>query len=637
MTIYEKNSKAFAKTFPGWLEEVEQYSEKRDEELSIVTEDAYDGSKIFRINMEGRALYLNGKYEPQKAAEKWADGFSRISSASVFVFIGMGSGIYVKELLKKCKKKVTVIIYEPSVNIFLKALETTDFSYEIQNFKMIFLIEEYNSNLFEYTISQFMTYDRLSFFSFFVHPNYAELFPQSVLKCSKYANQLVESREVNKNTIIRYMGTFADNVLRNMRYLPFHCKARQLGGVIPTDIPAFIISAGPSLNKNILELKKAKNKAFFIAVDTAIKPLLNNGIIPDVFVIVDGLKPVSLIQVDGVSDVPLVTPFVAAESVLEYHKGKKFFFNDGSVIPEHIYQMCDMPFEWVESGGSVANNAFSLAVLIGFKTIIFVGQDLALTGNKTHADGTFEDKMKEQKFDTNSPGFFEVESVDGGKVITRADFNMYRLWFENIIELRGLDNVIDATEGGALIHGTKVMTLSEAIEKECHKEVDIKKIIGGIKSCFDEEKREKAITYLCELPEKLENLEFEIRRAKKEYRKIEKLCRQKNFKERDYIKKCKHVNRLVEDIEQKPESRLIVESLRGMDFAIRSVVMDTEDDVRKEGIEVACYGQFMLTNMEQCAKVVQKCASTVMQELKEHPEKFRDVSDSEENMENESD
>lgn len=637
MTIYEKNSKTFAKNFPGWLEEVEQYCEKREEELSIVVEDAYDGSRIFRIEKEGRALYLNGKYEPQKAVEKWAGGFSKISSASVYVFIGIGSGIYVKELLKHCKKKVTVIIYEPSVHIFMKALQTMDFSYEIQNFKMIFLIEEYNSDLFEYTLSQFMTYDRLSFFSFFVHPNYAELFPKSVLKCSKYANQLAASREVHKNTVIRYMGTFANNVLRNMRYLPFHCKARQLGGVIPTDIPAIIISAGPSLNKNILELKKAKNKAFFIAVDTAIKPLLNNGIIPDVFVIVDGLKPVSLIQVDGVSDVPLVTPFVAAESVLEYHKGRKFFFNDGSVIPEFIYGMCGMPFEWVESGGSVANNAFSLAVLIGFKTIIFVGQDLALTENKTHADGTFEDKMKEEKFDTNLPCFFEVESVDGGKVITRSDFDLYRLWFEEIIKSRKLDNVIDATEGGALIHGTKVMTLSEAIAKECHKEVDIKKIITGIKSCFDQEQQEKVIAYLCELPKKLENLKLEIRRAKKEYKKIEKLCRQKNFKERDYIKNCKHVNRLVEDIERKPESQLIVESLRRVDFALRSVVMDTEDDVQKEGLEVACYGQFMLTNMEQCAKVVQKCAETVMQELKDHPEKFHDVSDSEENMENEPD
>lgn len=637
MTIYEKNSKAFEGAFPGWLEEVEKYAEENKEALSVQTEEAYDGSIIFRIKQEGRLLYLNGKYEPQKAVAKWADGIPRISNASVFVFIGMGSGLFVKELLRHCENTVTVIIYEPSVRIFLNALEAADFSKEIKKHKLVFLIEKYNSDLYQFTLSQFMTYDRLSFFSFYVHPNYAELFPDSVLECSKYANKLAEEREVQKNTTMRFMATFADNLLRNMRYLPFHCKARQLGGVLPTDVPAIIISAGPSLNKNIQELKKAKDKAFLIAVDTAIKPLLSNGIIPDLFIIVDGLKPVSLIQADGVSDVPLVTPFVAAQSVLEYHKGKKFFFNDGSVIPEYIYKMCGMPFEWVESGGSVANNAFSLALLIGFRTIIFVGQDLAMTGNKTHADGTFEDKMKEIKFNNNSPNFFEVDSIDGGKVVTRYDFNRYRIWFEDIIRARGLDHVIDATEGGALIQGTTIMTLSEAIEKECNKTVDIKKIIAGIESCFCEENQKKAVEYLCELPEKLEKVKLEIRRAKKEYKKIEKLCRQKKFKEKDYIKNCKRVNRLVEDIEQKPESYLIIESLRGMDFAVRSVVMDTENDIQKEGIEVARYGQFMLGHMENCAKVVQACAAAVMEELKEHPEKFQCISDSRESKNNEPD
>ncbi|MEI3571178.1 MAG: hypothetical protein V8Q25_12225 [Roseburia faecis] len=56
---------------------------------------------------------------------------------------------------------------------------------------------------------------------------------------------------------------------------------------------------------------------------------------------------------------------------------------------------------------------------MGAKTVILVGQDLAMTGNNTHADGTFEDKMEE--IDVNSGEYFEVESVDGGKVLTRED------------------------------------------------------------------------------------------------------------------------------------------------------------------------------------------------------------------------
>lgn len=637
MTIYEKNRRSFQEIFPGWLEEVEEHAKKNKEDITIISENAYDGSTIFQVKQDERTLYLNGKYEPHKTVDKWVDSVPRISTASTFAFIGIGSGLYVSEIMKRCENQITIIVYEPSVYIFLEALKVTDFSKGIKKHKTIFLIEKYNSNLYNYVISQFMTYDRLSFFSFFIHPNYMELFPKSVLECSKYANKMTEELLVQKNTVMRYMSTFAENLLRNMRYLPFHFKARQLGGKIPNDIPAFIISAGPSLNKNIKELKKAKNKAFLIAVDTAIKPLLANGIKPDVFVIVDGLKPVSLIQAEGVSDVPLVTPFVAAHSVLDYHKGRKFFFNDGSIIPEHIYQMFGMPLEWVETGGSVANNAFSLAVLLGFQKIIFVGQDLAMTGNKTHADGTFAEKMKEEEFDIKSPNYLEVDAANGGKVITRYDLNRYRIWFEEKIKERELKHVIDATEGGALIHGTTVMTLAEAIAQECKKEVNIPEIIKNIEPCFDQENQKKAVDYLCSLPEKIEKAKLEMRKAKKEYKKLEKLCRQKRFKQQDYIKKCRQVNKLVEDINKKPEAYLMIESLRGMDFAVRSVVMDTESDVQKEGIEVACYGQYMLTHMEQCADVVRECAVTVLEELKEKPEKFYFAADTEEIMDNESD
>lgn len=621
MTIYEKNRKSFEEQYPEWLEEVETYAKDHPEDLVIREETACDESVIFRVEQGSRSLYLNGKYAPVERAIKWIDSLPDRTTGSVVVLIGVGSGIYLKELLTQSDKAITIIIYEPSAKIFLRMLEVMDLSVEIKKHHFIFLIEGYNSENYEYVMSQFMTYDRLSYFTFFVHPNYAELFPEVVLRCSKYANKKGEELEVQKNTTMRYMATFADNLLCNMRYLPYHYKARQLGGAIPTDIPAIVISAGPSLNKNILELKKAKNKAFLIAVDTAIKPLLKNGIYPDVFVIVDGLKPVSLIEAEGVSDVPLVTPFVAAKSVLEYHKGKKFFFEDASVLPQHVYNLCGKSFEGLESGGSVANNAFSLAVLMGFKTIIFVGQDLAMTGNKTHADGTFAEKMEE--IDTNSGAYFEVDAIDGGKVLTRFDFNRYRIWFEKIIERERLDNVIDATEGGALIHGTKVMTLKEAIEKECKKEVDIKAIIDGIEPCLDSENQEKAITYLCDLPKKIEKNKIEMRKARKEYERIEKICQKKPFQQQAYIKKCKRVNRMVDDIVKSPEAYLTIESLRGIDFAVQKEVLDTNEDVQKEGLEVARYGQYMLMYMEQCTETIRKHAVELMEELEKNPAQFQ--------------
>ena len=75
-------------------------------------------------------------------------------------------------------------------------------------------------------------------------------------------------------------------------------------GAIPNDVPAFVVSAGPSLNKNIKELRRAKNKSFIIAVDTAVKPLLQEGIVPDMFATLDGIKPLELVETEQAKELP---------------------------------------------------------------------------------------------------------------------------------------------------------------------------------------------------------------------------------------------------------------------------------------------------------------------------------------------
>lgn len=59
-------------------------------------------------------------------------------------------------------------------------------------------------------------------------------------------------------------------------------------------------------------------------MDTAIKPLLRAGIIPDMYFIVDALKPTGLVQIEGAEKIPIVTTLNAAPEILKFHIGKKF-------------------------------------------------------------------------------------------------------------------------------------------------------------------------------------------------------------------------------------------------------------------------------------------------------------------------
>ncbi len=60
--------------------------------------------------------------------------------------------------------------------------------------------------------------------------------------------------------------------------------------------------------------------------------------------------------------------------------------------------------------------------------------------------------------------------IDGEEVPTSEVFNQFREIMEQMITL-GSTTVIDATEGGALIKGTEIMSFEEAIEKYCTKDI----------------------------------------------------------------------------------------------------------------------------------------------------------------------
>lgn len=86
-----------------------------------------------------------------------------------------------------------------------------------------------------------------------------------MLDFQKVLKDVAEEYLVNINTVQAFSKVAVENMLKNADYVRTGYQAKQLMEAIPREMPAIIVSAGPSLNKNIEELKKAKNKAFIIA------------------------------------------------------------------------------------------------------------------------------------------------------------------------------------------------------------------------------------------------------------------------------------------------------------------------------------------------------------------------------------
>lgn len=218
----------------------------------------------------------------------------------------------------------------------------------------------------------------------------------------------------------------------------------------------YIIAAGPSLDKNMMELKKVKREdGIILATGTVLKKLLKAGIKPDYVIIIDG-GAATHVQVRDVEDcqVPLLYMATVYYKIPMEYQGEKYvvFQKDFKHSEEYAAKKgCGLFL----SGGSVTTTALDIGIRFGCEKIVFVGLDLAYTNNKNHASDTAYVRDMEQG------ECLQTEDIYGNMVKTAKNLDLYRKWIEE--RIAGEENIqfIDATEGGARIKGTLVKTLSE--------------------------------------------------------------------------------------------------------------------------------------------------------------------------------
>ncbi len=610
--IYEKNMAAMRERFPGLAKLVEEKRYNLDDAMDIFCEKAVDGSDILRVIKDGRTLYLNGKREPVAVAERELERWGGLNRQTPIFVVGMGDLVFLKELLRKTEQSINIMVYEPSVQIFLFLLENIDITEYFENRAVGFVIEGINERELTGVMKSFLTLANVGFLRHYVNPGYAELFKEKIVAYLKRLDEITGEIIAHCNTEVRYASVHADNLFHNISYLCDGSITTQLCDVIPRDIPAIIVSAGPSLNKNIKELRKAKNRAFIVAVDTAVKPLVKAGIIPDLYVVVDGLKPVELFDFEEARQIPMMTSITSAKGVLAQHKGKKIFYFEGVMLAYNLLAMNGIPFSSVSCGGSVACSAFSLVYKLGFSRIILVGQDLALTGNKTHADGTFREKMEE--IDTSR--CLMVEGNCEEKVPTRGDFKLYLDWFNYYIAGCQDIHVINATEGGAKIQNTEIMTLADAIERECGKEVDIDACFAKLKPILNEEARERAVKYLNTVPDMFRGLRKKVKKEKENYKKLQRICRKNSLDKGAYLSILNKIKRMTAEIEQHELYGIVSNALSVAEYIINSEQFYEEDSVQAEGLEIARKGIMYTELVDQCIGVFIPLAEETIGKLK---------------------
>ena len=275
--------------------------------------------------------------------------------------------------------------------------------------------------------------------------------PEDVSRLIKTLGSKINFKILHKNTIQVTSSKFLRNALINaplankpLPMQPFKNSCNQR--------PVLIVAAGPSLNKQLNLLRDNQDLFTILAVDTVWSILNKNGIIPDYLLAVDSRSKPSW-PINGLNpSTKLVVEMGCAPGLVWSHNSNHVFTYTNALMQDCINQLGGHA-DSLRTGGSVATSAFDLACQLGGNPIVFIGQDLALTGGKDHAEG-YPHAYTENKLEAKKKAGFDVEGYYPGVVRTERQLMMYKTWFEERISELPEIMVINATEGGAKIKGT---------------------------------------------------------------------------------------------------------------------------------------------------------------------------------------
>ncbi len=426
-----------------------------------------------------KEIKIHSSYNPVKEAERAVRAYSK-GRASIIVVSGLGLGYHVSEIINRYPD-IDIIVLEYDREVVKKVSQ-----YNPQLLKRITLLtsvtdtakvfEEINMNDFK-GISHYIHRP-----SYRICKNYYDTLLTDI-------KQYISSKISDLLTRFEFEEKWTINIFKNLPEICGRSTVKDLFGKFK-GYPGIIVSAGPSLRKNIHILNKLRDHCLIVSVDTAIKVLHRKNISPHIVMTLDS-QNFSMKHFLGLNKFAplLIADIVSCPGIIRSYAGEKTFSTTSKYYTnrkgEQIRETTPAadwlekfmePIGDIQSGGSVATSAFDLLLNLGCDPIILIGQDLAYTGREIHCSGTYHNDdwltliSRLNNLNTINQNVIrkrkikQVESFGKkNKVITDFVLDLYRTWFEDS-SLKVNRTIFNATEGGAHIKNMKEETLASISE-----------------------------------------------------------------------------------------------------------------------------------------------------------------------------
>lgn len=469
--IFDANLEALQVRDPQLADELKVTALPNDRRVYLNHRNVY----VFQArNQNGKWLSLTSAYKPENEADCQAN-VEGIDTAKVIFVVGEAGFYHVEAVLRQAKEDAIVAVLANSTSNIRLILENRDLVDTLNDKRLVLFVSDSVEDLRDY-INALIYADAFTvpMFAYVVHPMEEQLNPGLCFELRQHLHRMYSTALVNFNTVRIFEHNWSENLLLNVPYavsgIPVATMKDSLRG-----IPAIVVGAGPSLNKNIELLHEVRGKAFVICVDTAFRALTKRGIIPDLLVTMDGSSlNAEHLRSCNYSDIPLLMDVYSHHEISIHHDGPKIIT---SAVSQHVdwwrKTIGEDPASFnLSQGGSVATAGFSFARFVGADPIIMIGVDLSYPNGQAYVSGALHENRTIKDIKVNRE-LYPVKDIFGQEVFTTYDYLFYLRWFEHAAKNISDITLINATEGGALRQGFSIRTLRETLDGCCLNQVSL--------------------------------------------------------------------------------------------------------------------------------------------------------------------
>lgn len=459
-SIYEKNLSALSVRDPLLCYKL--LNIKTNEKFEVFMGD--DGANFNILDNEKNPFYLTNPLEEN--LKKYND-LAPYRYYPYLYFYGLGNGVLHSMLLENEVLKRIVVI-EPELEIIYIVLNLIDLSEHILSNKLILLESSFCNqaminSLFDIDKNS-KVYSKL--YDLLMPNSYYEKYAQDLIRINKNFIKAIEHSVVSIGNDSKDAIIGIQNHIQNLPFVLTHPSLINLHAKIKDRDSALIVSTGPSLYKQLDKLREMQDYVTIFCIDASFPILFQNGIKPDIVFSLERVKESARFY----SDTPLqaqegvvfaLTSIVHEDTINAISNGQKSF----SFRPfgyTNLFKLAE--YGYLGIGMSAANMAYELVVHARFKRCIIIGQDLAFGDDgSSHSKGAL---YGENEISPKSDGekIFVEKYGGGGMVETTEIWKIFLNFYEkDIANTPYKIEVINATEGGARIHGTIEMSFTEAL------------------------------------------------------------------------------------------------------------------------------------------------------------------------------